>query len=108
MEITMKLSDEVGTFLQNLPYPNDFVSELVKDAFKNHQLPSSKVPEPSKWAKIVQRVQNDPVHLAGYSQQLKKDMKEFRENFEFLHDHEKISVYTQHRHKMSFFNPLFV
>lgn len=42
--------------------------------------------ELSKWAKIAQRIHNDPVHLAGYSQQLKQDMKEFRENFEFLHD----------------------
>jgi len=40
----------------------------------------------SKWAKIVQRVENDPVHLAGYSEQLKKDMKEFRDDFEFKHD----------------------
>jgi hypothetical protein len=40
----------------------------------------------SKWAQIAQRIDNDPVHLAGYSQQLKQDMKEFRENFEFLHD----------------------
>jgi hypothetical protein len=33
---------------------------------------------PSKWAKIAQRVQNDPIHLAGYAEQLKKDIKEFR------------------------------
>jgi len=42
--------------------------------------------EPSKWAKLVQRVQNDPVHLAGYAKTLQQDMQEFRENFEFKHD----------------------
>jgi hypothetical protein len=65
MEITITLSDEIGAFL-----------------------PNSKIPEPSKWAKIVKRVQNDPNHLAGYSQQLKKDMQDFRENFVFSNDHE--------------------
>jgi hypothetical protein len=42
----------------------------------------------SKWATIVQRVQNDPVHLAGYAERLKKDMREFRNHFEFQHDQE--------------------
>ncbi len=35
--------------------------------------------ESSKWAKIAKRIQDDPVHLEGYSEQLKKDMREFRE-----------------------------
>jgi predicted RNase H-like HicB family nuclease len=34
--------------------------------------------ELSKWQKITRRVHDDPVHLAGYSEQLKKDMSEFR------------------------------
>ncbi len=46
---------------------------IVTDALKNrvnqHSISDS---EPSKWAKIAQRVQNDPVHLEGYSDQLKK------------------------------------
>jgi hypothetical protein len=32
------------------------------------------------WALLAERVANNPVHLAGYSEQLKKDMQEFREN----------------------------
>lgn len=40
----------------------------------------------SKWANIAKRVENDPVHLEGYSEQFKRDMKEFRDNFEFKHD----------------------
>ncbi|GAK53140.1 hypothetical protein U14_04400 [Candidatus Moduliflexus flocculans] len=41
---------------------------------------------PSKWAAIVQRAENDPAHLAGYGEQLKKDMLEFRESFMFPHE----------------------
>lgn len=40
----------------------------------------------SKWAKLVQRVVNDPVHLNGYAEILKHDFQEFREQFEFIHD----------------------
>ncbi|MCP4398470.1 MAG: hypothetical protein GY801_14380 [bacterium] len=44
------------------------------------------LPKLSRWAKIVKRIENDPVHLEGYSQQLKQDMQEFRDNFAFIHD----------------------
>ncbi|RKZ81620.1 MAG: hypothetical protein DRR19_21935 [Candidatus Parabeggiatoa sp. nov. 1] len=87
MEMTLTLPDEIGKQLQHLPNPSEFVSKVVKEALKNLTSPPvQKDWEPSKWAKIAQRIHNDPVHLAGYSQQLKKDMREFRENFEFIHD----------------------
>ena len=40
-------------------------------------------PHQSKWAQLVQRVEQNPVHLAGYGEQLKQDMREFRETFVF-------------------------
>lgn len=40
----------------------------------------------SKWAQLVQSVEQNPVHLAGYGEQLKQDMREFRETFVFPHD----------------------
>lgn len=89
MKITIRFPDEVGKRILQLQDIDGFVSTAVTDALKNrayhHSVP---VPdsEPSKWAKIAQRVQNDPVHLEGYSSQLKRDMKESRENFEFIHD----------------------
>jgi Txe/YoeB family toxin of Txe-Axe toxin-antitoxin module len=49
---------------------------LMKEAEKTNK-------KPSKWALLAERVNNDPFHLAGYSEQLKKDMQEFRENSEF-------------------------
>ena len=84
MEITLTLSDDIGKQIQNLPNPNEFFNQVIKEALK--KLQQQKASDPSKWAKIAQRVHTDPVHLAGYSQQLKKDMREFRENFEFIHD----------------------
>jgi homospermidine synthase len=87
MEISLTLPDDIGKQIQHLPNPSEFVSKAVKDALKNlTKLQVQKDSESSKWAKIAQRIHNDPVHLAGYSQQLKKDMREFRENFEFIHD----------------------
>lgn len=47
------------------------------------------VGQPSKWAKITQRVHDDPVHLGGYAKVLQQDMQEFRNHFEFLHDQEQ-------------------
>jgi homospermidine synthase len=89
MTLTLTFPDDIGKQIQHLPNPSEFVSKIVKDALKNLTKPQQQVQnvsEPSKWAKMAQRLHNDPVHLAGYSQQLKKDMREFRDNFEFQHD----------------------
>jgi len=86
MEITLTFPDEIAQQIHGLSNPSEFVNKVVTDALKKLTIQQQKASDPYRWAKIVQRVQNDPVHLDGYSQQLKKDMKEFRENFEFLHD----------------------
>ncbi len=84
--MTLTFPDEIAQQIQGLPNPSEFVNKVVKDALEKLTIQQQKASDPNRWAKIVQRVQNDPIHLDGYSQQLKKDMKEFRENFEFLHD----------------------
>jgi hypothetical protein len=76
MEISLTLPDDIGKQIQHLPNPSEFVSKFLKEALKNLTSPPvQKDSEPSKWAKIAQRIHNDPVHLAGYSQQLKKAMR---------------------------------
>ncbi len=87
MEITIRFPDEIGKQVHQIPNFDEFVTRVVREALKNRpaQVTSSDS-RLSKWARISQRVQNDPVHLEGYSQQLKKDMREFRDNFEFKHD----------------------
>lgn len=87
MQITINIPDDIGKQIQKLPDIDAFISTIIKDALKNQEAQqySPKI-NLSKWAKIVQRVEDDPVHLKGYSTQLQKDMKEFRENSGFNHD----------------------
>ena len=85
MEITLTLSDELVKTLQQLPNPDKYVSELLSRAL-NVSFPQKPPLRRSKWAVIAQRVQNDPVHLAGYSEQLKQDFREFRNHFTLDHD----------------------
>jgi len=86
MEITIRFPDEIGKQIHQMPNPDEFVSNLVKEALKNRPgQERSFDPKLSKWARISQRVRSNPVRLGEYTHQLKKDMKEFRENFEFRH-----------------------
>lgn len=82
MEMTFRLSDEIVQRLRQLPNPDKFVGEVLKNALKEisprGQVPTSR---PSKWAKLVQRIDANPGELQGYSSQLQIDMREFRENF---------------------------
>jgi hypothetical protein len=43
-------------------------------------------PALSKWAEMARRVRENPIPLGDYTEQLKRDMKLFRENFAFRHD----------------------
>ncbi len=79
MEIMLTLSDELVKTLQQLPDAEKYVSEVLSRAL-NVSCPQT-APRRSKWAAIAQRVQNDPVHLAGYAEQLKQDIREFRNHF---------------------------
>ena len=56
------------------------IKQLEESLKKEAEKPKKKA---SKWALLAERVANNPAHLAGYSEQLKKDMQEFRENAEF-------------------------
>jgi len=72
--------------LINVPdtLPKPLVQKRIKqleESLKKEAEKSRK--KASKWALLAERVANNPVHLAGYSEQLKKDMQEFRENAEF-------------------------
>ena len=84
MQVTLELPDNIQTL------PPEKQKENILKALEDIQVIKSKIKKSgnkqSKWAKIVQRVENDPIHLEGYSEQLKKDIKEFRDNFDFKHD----------------------
>jgi ubiquitin C-terminal hydrolase len=84
MEMTFRLSDELVQKLQQLPNPDTFVGEVLKNALKEFsarlEAPTS---QPSKWVKLMQRIDAQPGGLKGYSAQLQRDMQEFRENVGF-------------------------
>ena len=64
----------------------DFYEFLVFKYPNNDATQDNKTPQQSKWANIVRRIERDPVHLAGYGEQLKQEMREFRESFVFTHE----------------------
>lgn len=87
MQMTISFPEEIGSRLRKLPDPEGFIAEAVAKALHHHDAEPAPPPRSrSRWARIVERVEANPVHLDGYSKQLKKDMREFRENFEFKHD----------------------
>lgn len=89
MEITFRLSDDIIQQLRRLPNPDQFVGEVLQKALRDTSFhkESSKV-QPSKWAKLVQRIDEHPGGFNGYSAQLQHDMQEFRGNFALGQDTE--------------------
>jgi len=59
---------------------------LTLEAVAENEARHAAAEKPSRWARLVQRIEEDPVHLDGYSRQLEKDSREFRDGFEFRHD----------------------
>lgn len=81
MHVTLELPDDIQTL--PIEQQKDKIMRALQSVLSIKSEKNYSKDKLSKWARIVQRVENDPVHLAGYSDELKKDMKEFRDNFEF-------------------------
>ena len=79
MEITLTLADELVEKIQRLPDPAQFIDNALTEALSKQTHQQSMAL--SKWAKLARRVDDDPVHLEGYSEQLKADIREFRSHF---------------------------
>ncbi len=87
MEMTFQLADEVIHQLQQLPNPDRFVGEVIQHALQEKAFRRlSTLSPPSKWAKLVTRINEHPSGLNGYSSQLQRDMQEFRENLNIAQD----------------------
>jgi len=84
MQITLELPDNI--LLLSPEQQREKIFLAYKEILKRKISTDSSTTQISKWAKIVQRVENDPVHLAGYSEQLKTDMQKFRNNFELKNE----------------------
>lgn len=87
MELTVLVPDEVGRRVRRLPDPDRFVTEALLQALRERLKPVREEGEtPSRWARLAAEIEADPVHLDGYSEQLERDAREFREGFLFRHD----------------------
>ena len=87
MELTILVPDELGRRVRKLSDPDRFVTEALSQAFKKSPKTALKESEkPSRWARLAAEIEEDPVHLDGYSDQLERDARELREDFLFQHD----------------------
>ncbi len=84
MQLTIYLPADLGRRVSELRDPQSFIAEAVAKALG--QPGREEASAPSRWARLVERVEADPVHLDGYSEQLKRDFREFRDGSEFKHD----------------------
>lgn len=89
MQFTIALPDEMGRRIRKMRDPEGFITRAIAKAVKESPPSEEKAPaEPSRWARLAQRIAEDPVHLDGYSEQLIRDAREFRDDFAFRHDRE--------------------
>ncbi len=89
MELTIQLPDDLGRRVRKLRDPESFIADAVAKALGSLGRKKAQASEASsRWAKLVERVEADPIHLDGYSGQLKRDMREFRDGLRFRHDRE--------------------
>ncbi|WP_353573061.1 hypothetical protein [Candidatus Albibeggiatoa sp. nov. BB20] len=75
LNIDETLYDTLLAMLQGLPKQKIEIIEETENEISE-----------SRWHKIAQRVHEDKRYPAGWSEQLKKDMHDFRENCNFKHD----------------------
>lgn len=90
MQLTIQVPDDLGRRVRKLTNPDAFVIQALSKALPQplrETLPASSRGK-SRWARMVEEVEADPDHLDGYSEQLKRDIREVREGFEFKHDRE--------------------
>ena len=87
MQLTVLVPDEVGQRVRRLPDPDRFVTEALLRALRQRAAPAREIAEKtSRWARFAAEIAEDPVHLDGYSEELERDAREFREGFAFEHD----------------------
>jgi hypothetical protein len=87
MRITITLPDEIAERVCRLPDRDEFVARAVEEAFaREPQKTVQSGARPSKWAQIVERIDNRSASLGDYEAKLAADRREFRRSFRFKHD----------------------
>ncbi len=88
MELTIQLPEDLGRRVSKLRDPESFITDVVAKALRSLGRGEARASEVSRWAKLVERIEADPIHLDGHSGQLKRDIREFRDESAFRHDRE--------------------
>ena len=93
MKLTILLPDELGRRVCQLPDRGRFVAEALRRALRERpDCARQETEKPSRWTRLAAEIAADPVHLDGYSEQLERDAREFREGFVFRHDRDSRST----------------
>lgn len=81
MQISFDLTEDVIQALKLIPDKDNFVNQVIKAALQKQNLPK----KTSKWAILGEEIEQEN-YFSAYSEQLKKDMSDIREDFNFPSD----------------------
>lgn len=85
MKITITFPDEIAKKVCRLPDRDTFVSKAVAEAL-THEPDILVKGSRSRWARIVDRIEQSAQTLGDSRESFDRDRKEFRESFRFNHD----------------------
>jgi hypothetical protein len=85
MKVTITFPDEIAKKVCRLPDRDAFVTQAVAIALAHEPDASSKSSR-SRWARLVERIEQNAQSLGEYRELFDRDRREFRESFRFDHD----------------------
>lgn len=85
MKVTITFPDEIAKKVCRLPDRDAFVTKAVAVALSREPDASSKEGR-SRWARMVERIEQNAQSLGEYRELFDRDRREFRESFHFDHD----------------------
>lgn len=84
MRVTIQFPKKIAEQVLGMPDRDTFVSDVVARALREtatqRRQPASRG---SKWAQLVRRVESDPDQLGDSYAQFRRDMRDFRQSFDF-------------------------
>lgn len=85
MKVTITLPDEIAQKVYRLRNRDAFVSKAVAEALSQEPEVLSRGGR-SRWARIVERIEQNAQTLGQYRESFDRDRKELRESLRFDHD----------------------
>lgn len=86
-KLSITFPDKIAKRVERLPNPDEFVSRVVEEALTHEPIPPEQ-PKPgkSKWARLVEEIEENPLSLGDHAKQDQGDRADFRRSFRFKHD----------------------